>query len=114
MIIEDIKKYTDVPVVVVDNQGIFTYVNDKFCSVFGWQQHNILGQSLTLIIPPNLHDAHNMGFSRFLSTEKPTLLGKPLKLKAVDSSGKEFIAEHFIVAEKINGHWYFAATIKPL
>lgn len=112
--IKEIKRKTDIPVVEVDGQGVFLFVNERFCKVFGFSREEILGQSLTTIIPTHLHDAHTMGFSRFLSTEKPTLLGQPLKLKAVNKNGEELEAEHFIIAEKIGQQWHFAATIKPL
>lgn len=114
MTIEEMKKIEDKTVVVTDDQGIFTYVNSKFEQDFGWTVEEAVGQSMVMIIPENLRDAHNMGFSRFLSTETPTLLEQNLKLKAVNKSDDEFDAEHFIIAEKIDGKWNFAATIKPL
>ena len=112
--IADVRKERDLPAVVADHTGCIVYVNDRFESVFGWKAQEISGKLLTTIIPRNLHDAHHLGFSRFLSTGTPTLLNQPLRLKAVTKDGKEFNAEHFIVAEKADGQWVFGATVKPL
>lgn len=112
--IEEIRRETDVPVVIADHQGIITQVNERFEAVFGWQAHDIIGKPLSTVIPPSLHDAHHLGFSRFLTTGKPTLLNQLLKLKAVKKDGREFDAEHFIVAEERDGQWVFGATIKPI
>lgn len=113
MTIEELEKRTDVPVVVVDDQGLITFVNAPFESVFGWPPKEIIGRPLTVIIPTNLHDAHQLGFSRFLTTGTPTLLNQPLRLKAITKDGRVFEAEHTIMAEQRNGAWNFAATIKP-
>ncbi len=112
--IEEIRRETVIPVVVADHDGRITFVNEQFRRVFGWQQDEILGKSLTLLIPPNLHDAHHLGFSRFLTTGKPTLLDQPLKLNAVTKDGRVFEAEHIITAKQEQGRWVFAATIRPL
>ena len=111
--IEDLKKEKTLPVVISDHDGFITYVNPRFEEVFGWKLKEALGKPLTIIIPKNLHDAHHLGFSRFLATGKATLLNQPLKLKAVTKNGHEFESEHFIIAEKNGRQWVFGATIHP-
>lgn len=110
--IEKLKHVETDSVVVVDDQGIITFVNSLFESLFEWTSVEIVGKPLATIIPAHLRDAHNLGFSRFLSTEQPTLLEQPLNLPAVKKSGLEFNCTHIIFAEKINGAWEFAATLK--
>ncbi|MBI5629315.1 MAG: PAS domain S-box protein [Elusimicrobia bacterium] len=112
--IEDVARRTDVPVIVADHNGNITDINPSFTEIFGWSRTEILGRPLTVIIPKDLRDAHHLGFSRFLSTGKPTLLNQALKLKAIKKDGREFDAEHYIAAEHDGKHWTFAATIRPL
>src|SRR5258708_5761953 len=111
--IDEMKRVTDVPVVVVDHRGFIIYVNKPFLEVFGWGANEIVGKTLTTIIPRNLHDAHQLGFSRFVTSGQPTLLNRSVSLKAVTKDGKVFDAEHFIVAEQREGKWVFGATIRP-
>jgi len=42
------------------------------------------------------------------------LLGQSLNLKAVSKDGKEFDAEHYIIAEHHEDQWVFGAMIRPL
>lgn len=112
--IDDIRNETNVPMVIADEKGLILGVNQPFETLFGWKKTEIIGMPLITIIPKSLHDAHHLGFSRFLLSGKPTLMGKPLKLKAVTKDGKEFDAEHYITAGKENDTWLFGATIKAL
>jgi PAS domain S-box-containing protein len=84
-----------------------------FEKTWGWKKEELVGQTLTTIIPANLKDAHHMGFSRFLLTGKPTILNQALELVMVLADGEEVLAEHFIIAEKIDNKWAFGATIRP-
>lgn len=111
----DIKHETSLPTVIADHDGLITDVNQRFEETYGWKAAEIVGKPLTTIIPPNLHAAHHLGFSRFLTTGTPTLLNRPLHLKVQTKSGHILNAEHMIVAEKNSqGEWVFAATIRPL
>ena len=112
--IEEMRQETAVPVVISDHQGLITQVNQAFESVFGWRASEIVGQPLTRLIPAKLRDAHRLGFSRFLTTGRPTMLGQPLKLRSVTKEGREFDTEHTIIAEQCQGAWVFGATIRPL
>ena len=99
------------PLVMSDEAGVIVDINDEFPKLFLWNRDELIGEPLLKIIPPNLHDAHNLGFSRFISTEEPTLLDKPLKLAAVNKNGEQFVAMHLIRAKKHDGRWFFAANI---
>ncbi len=69
---------------------------------------------ITVIIPLGFHDSHHLGFSRFLSTQRSTILNHPLRLKGITKSGEEIEAEHTIVAEREQDEWVFVATLRPL
>ena len=111
--INALKAETAVPVIVVDHEGTIMHINQMFEKTWGWPKEELIGQTLATIIPGNLKDAHNMGFSRFLLTGKPTILNQVLELVIVSADGKEVPAEHFIIAEKIDNKWVFGATIRP-
>ncbi|WED43290.1 PAS domain S-box protein [Legionella cardiaca] len=114
-LVEKYKRKKNYPVVIANQWGIIIYVNQKFEEVFKWMSAEIIGESLTTIIPPTLHDAHNLGFSRFLATGQSSILDKTIQLKAIDKDGIVFKAEHCIQAEKNEeGVWTFMATIRPL
>jgi hypothetical protein len=85
-----------------------------FEKTFGWSYLEIVGQPLNLILPSYFQDAHTLGFSRFSTTEVSTVLNHPLQLKVRTKDNCEIESEHIIIAEKQQGQWVFAATLRPL
>ena len=112
--VEEILSEKEVPAIAVDEKGLITFVNQAFETTYGWSATEMIGQAITEIIPHHMRDTHSVGFSRFISTETPTLLGKPLRLPVLCKDGREIQAEHTIVAEKQNNQWRIAATIQPV
>ena len=113
--IDEIKQYEDHPVVMVSEDGIISYANKAFATVFEWNNQEVIGETLDVVIPEEFRTAHNAGFSRFLATGKAhNVLNKALVLKALKRSGEVFDAEHFILAEKKNDKWVIAAVMRPL
>lgn len=110
--VQDILGEDKIPTIGLNQEGIITFVNDIFQQKYGWDRTDLLNQPVTTIIPSHMRDAHHVGFSRFLTTETPTLLEKPLKLPILCKDGKILEVEHFITAEKIDGNWQFAALIR--
>ena len=104
-------KMDDVPVVAIDQQSIFTFINAAFIKEYGWTRDDLLGKPVTEIMPEHMRSAHNVGFARFLTTESSVLLGKPLPLEVRYKNGTEKTAPHFILAENKDGRWRFAAII---
>ena len=111
MTIEEMKNATDMPVILAEQDGFITFINKAFESAYGWTANDLVGKPLTTIIAKKLRDAHQIGFSRFLTTAKSAILNQKLKLMMVTKDGKELETEHFIVAEKQSGRWVFGATI---
>ena len=110
--ISALMRQNDVPIIMSDDRSVVTFINKKFEETYLWSSTMLMGKSLLTIIPPTLHDAHTMGFSRFITTETPTLLGKPLQLSILKADGSECTALHTIYGEKNDGKWIFLATIE--
>jgi len=109
--VEDILQEVTIPVVAIDEHGLFFHVNHAFEQKYGWTREDLIGKVITIIMPPHMRDAHNFGFSRFLTTELSKIQGKPLSLPVQCKDGSIVDAEHFIVGDKRDGKWRFASTI---
>lgn len=109
--VDDLLKISDLPIVAIDQASIFTYINDAFIKEYGWTSQDLLGKPVVEIMPAHMRSGHNIGFSRFLATEHSELLNKYLPLKVRYKDGREEVSNHFIVANKKDGKWQFAAII---
>ncbi|MEB3219200.1 MAG: PAS domain S-box protein [Nostocales cyanobacterium 94392] len=112
--IAELQQNSSLPLIIANNQGLIISINSHFETVFGWKPEDLIGQMLTIILPPYIRDSHNLGFSRFTATGVATVLNHPLKLKALTKDNREIDSEHYIIAEKQAGEWIFAATLRPL
>ena len=103
------------PFIVANRLGMVCDINEAFEVVFGWARRELIGEALSLILPAAHKMSHQLAFSRFqLPPTQSAVLGHPLRLATRCADGSEIVSEHFIVAEKRAGEWYFAATLKPL
>ena len=112
--ISALKNETALPVVIINHKSFVIYVNRAFEALFGWRSEEMIGETITMIIPEEMRDAHHLGFSRFITTGEARIMNQSLKLAAVNRAGEQFDAEHYIVAEKIDDQWQIGATIRPL
>lgn len=105
---------SELPFVLADTLGNIQAINAAFERVYGWTLADLADEPVTRILPDAFQMSHQLGFSRFQSTEQSQVLGHPLRLKTVCRDGTEVVSEHFIVAEKGPDGWLFGATLTPL
>jgi len=113
-LIDILKLDRDKPIVLANQDGLILFVNTTFETFFQWSSDEIINQPLLVIIPTHLHDAHNLGLSRFITTQRPILLDKPLNLPVMKKNGEQVNAIHLIRAIKEKDVWIFGANISPV
>jgi PAS domain S-box-containing protein len=100
------------PLIVADQHGLIRYVDAPLARDLEWQVDDLVGRPLTAIIPRRFHDAHHLGFSRFLTTGERVVLERPLALWVTTKSGGELRVEHVITAIRRLDGWLFGAAIR--
>lgn len=94
-----IEQMTD-SVIYADAEGIIRVWNHASEEMFGFSAAEAIGQSLDLIIPERLREAHWRGFHAALAAGKTKHGGKPTRTKALNKAGESIFAEvSFCVVE---------------
>jgi len=75
-------------VVMVDASSQICYVNPAVGAMLGYRPDELLGQPLSLLVPPALRQRHDGLVERFRSEGSPTLMGSRPVVHAVHSSGR--------------------------
>ena len=104
---------SDKPTIVADNEGHIVEVNSNFLEAFAWEEKTLIGEPLTIIIPEKFRDAHNLSYSRFLSTGKSSIFEQWIPLEIICGGGEVLVAKHFIVACDTTEGMCLAAYILP-
>ena len=95
-----------------DGDSILTW-NKGAELIFG-HGPEIVGSSVTTIIPERYRKAHHDGVNRFLRTGEKHLLGKKLELMALRKDGTEFPIELSLSSWQSSSCVYFGAIIRDI
>jgi PAS domain S-box-containing protein len=76
-------------VVVADGAGRIAYVNAAVRTLLGHDPAELVGRSLTVLMPERLRDSHGAGFSRFRRTGVGELVGSTTQVPALHADGRE-------------------------
>jgi PAS domain S-box-containing protein len=80
-------------IISADQNGNIIYWNKTAEKIFGYSADEVLGQSLTLLMPARLRHAHKAGIKRMVSTGEPRMIGRIIELAGLKKDGTEFPLE---------------------
>ena len=101
--------------VVADDANRAIFVNEAAGELLGWAPEALVGQRLTVLIPPELREAHLAGFSRLQVTGEPRILGSTVQVPAVRRDGTS--VEIALTIEQLagrGGRRAFGAVLTPV
>lgn len=103
------------PVIAADANNRIIYINHAVEELLGWTAENLVGLPLTTIVPPRFRAAHLAGFSRYLTTRTPRIIGRPIRVPALHRDGSEIDIELSLAALTTNGDEpLFVATLRDV
>ena len=112
--LERLRKATSATVVADDANRII-FVNDSAGDLLGWAPEALVGQRLTVLIPPELREAHLAGFSRLQVAGVPRILGQTLHVPALRRDGSS--VQITLTIERLagcDGRSAFCAVLAPI
>ncbi|HEX3352135.1 MAG TPA: PAS domain-containing protein [Terriglobales bacterium] len=102
--IETLRKQTEIPVIIFDQDGRLIFANEALERVLTWRHGELLGLPVSTVLP-----------NRFLSIPEPDLLPRrPVPGTACQSDGKLIDTELTLVAGTEGAVLHYAVMIRPL
>ncbi|MCW2666260.1 MAG: hypothetical protein JWN57_1222 [Frankiales bacterium] len=80
-------------IVSADARGLIIGWNRGGHNIFGYEEHEVLGRPLTILMPERYRDAHEQGMGRFLLTGEPRAIGATVEVHGQRKDGTEFPVE---------------------
>ena len=113
-IVEAIFRSTSDAIVTADAQGQVIAWNPAAERIFGYGEDEVLGQSLTLLIPERFRAAHEAGLSRVARTGETKVIGQTLQLTGLRKGGGEFPIELSLATWVTDGTRFFSGIIRDV
>jgi PAS domain S-box-containing protein len=86
-------------VIIADTTGVISQWNEGAEALFGYGADEAVGQSLDLIVPEHLQDAHWTGFHRAMKEPKIKDLAADLPVRCSDGEVRRFAGRLLILSD---------------
>jgi PAS domain S-box-containing protein len=100
--------------VAADDDNHIIGVNSQAAVMLGWEPESLIGQRITVLIPPELRERHIAGFTTFLLTGQSRIIDTPVRVSALTQQGATLPVELRIsVRHSQSGRTVFIAELTP-
>src|SRR5207248_5176566 len=101
-------------IIVANQAGGITLFNPAAVRAFGYEAKEVLGQSMSRLIPEEDQERHQRGLARSVSTGQPHVVGHPVELQGRRKDGSEFPLEVVLSAIDVGGELQFLWAIRDM
>jgi adenylate cyclase len=101
-------------IIAVDAEGLVRLWNPYAAEMFGRSAEEMLGHSLSAIIPSHLLELHHEGVRRVAEGGEQHVIGSTVELTALRSSGREFPIELSLATWQHEGERLFSGIVRDI
>lgn len=101
-------------IVTADSRGVVVLANNSTIETFGYSRDELIGASITNLMPELLRESHITGLERFLKTGKPQLIGKTFETIGRRKDGTEFPIELYLSTWQARDKVFFTGIINDI
>ena len=101
-------------VISADQQGLIISWNNAARKIFGYNEGEVIGQPLTIIIPEKFREAHQQGMARVIPGGKKKVIGKTVELLGLRKNGTEFPIELSLSTWESGSRHFFCGIIRDI
>ncbi|MDQ8154793.1 MAG: PAS domain S-box protein [Gemmatimonadota bacterium] len=101
-------------IITADDRGVIVGWNRGAERIFGWPEADVLGQSVTCLMPEAMRLQHAASVARMADGAVPSLVGRALKLRAIRRSGIEFPVDLSLSRWETPEGWFLTAIVRDV
>ncbi len=101
-------------VITIDTASTIVMVNQEVEKIWGYRPEEIIGKSLTLLMPEPYRKQHAAGLQRYLASGEARVLEKRLELEGLRKDGSVFPLEVYIKETRIGNRLLFTAALRDI
>jgi adenylate cyclase len=101
-------------IIMAGSDGRIQAWNPAAQKMFGYTAKDVLGQSLTMLVPERFREAHSDGLSRVVETGETRIVGKTVEVFGLHKEGHEFPIELALATWIDGGQRFFSGIIRDI
>jgi PAS domain S-box-containing protein len=101
-------------VITTDERGSIMLTNPATKRIFGYDSTELIGRSLTTLMPEPIRKFHEAGFKRYLATGQRHINWQGTELIGLRKNGEEFPLEISFGEQIRNGHRVFVGAVRDI
>jgi PAS domain S-box-containing protein len=101
-------------IIIADSQGRIMTWNPGAQAIFGYTEAEVLGKSLTLLMPARYHEAHQRGMERLRAGGRSRLVGRTVEFHGLRKDGSEFPLELSMAVWQTGGSTFCSGMIRDI
>jgi PAS domain S-box-containing protein len=101
-------------IITIDEEGTMLFVNRAAEKIFGYSRAELLGQSLTMLMPDYLRHVHRTGMQHYLTTGQQHISWEAVELPGLHQSGREIPLELSYGEFTENGRRFFTGIARDI
>ena len=101
-------------IIIINKESIIQFVNNATENTFGYTSDELLGQSITMLMPEELRARHLEGFRKYLETSTKKISWRGTELLGMNKSGQNFPIEISFGEYRKNSELLFTGFIRDI
>jgi PAS domain S-box-containing protein len=101
-------------IIVADHRGSIVFWNQGAQSIFGYEEKEVLGKSLILLMPERYRGAHQQGLARYMATGEAHVIGRTVEVHGLTKGGREFPLELSLATWSTGEGQFFSGIIRDI
>lgn len=101
-------------IISADGSGDILFWNMSAQKIFGYAEDEIIGRSLSLLMPERYREDHQKGIERVMATGESKYFGRFTEMHGLRKDGSEFPLELSVAMWKVDKEIYFSAIIRDI
>ncbi|MBI2458383.1 MAG: PAS domain S-box protein, partial [candidate division NC10 bacterium] len=97
-------------IMTINQEGMVESFNPAAERIFGYEEQEVLGRPVTVLMPERYREAHQQGLERMRSGAGPRLIGETVEMHGLRKDGSEFPLELSLTTWQV-GHRTFSTAI---
>ena len=101
-------------IITIDEESTMLFINRATEKIFGYSREQLLGQSLTMLMPDYLRQAHLAGLHRYVTTGQRHIAWESIELTGRHQNGREIPLELSFGEFTENGRRFFTGVARDI